>query len=164
MREHKKGGVSEPWGFILTLIFLASAGAVIARTPRTVSPPTRLSSAATKIDRQDDFVNFKPAPDLALHPEGERKAGALAHFVEGMAFEENGEMDRALESYRNVLNVDPGQSDLASRVAVLLIRQEDFPQAIDVLKDAIKANPNDAALPAARFHLCKISEEDGSGG
>ena len=144
MREHKKCGVSEPWGFILTLIFLASAGAVIARTPRTVSPPTKLSSAATKIDRQDDFVNFKPAPDLALHPEGERKAGALAHFVEGMAFEENGEMDRALESYRNVLNVDPGQSDLASRVAVLLIRQEDFPQAIDVLKDAIKANPNDA--------------------
>ena len=144
MREHKKCGVSEPWGFILTLIFLASAGAVIARTPRTVSPPTKLSSAATKIDRQDDFVNFKPAPDLALHPEGERKAGALAHFVEGMAFEENGEMDRALESYRKVLNVDPGQSDLASRVAVLLIRQEDFPQAIDVLKDAIKANPNDA--------------------
>ena len=144
MREHKKCGVSEPWGFILTLIFLASAGAVIARTPRTVSPPTKLSSAATKIDRQDDFVNFKPAPDLALHPEGERKAGALAHFVEGMAFEENGEMDRALESYRNVLNVDPGQSDLASRVAVLLTRQEDFPQAIDVLKDAIKANPNDA--------------------
>jgi tetratricopeptide (TPR) repeat protein len=109
-----------------------------------VSPPTKLSSATTKIDRQDDFVNFKPAPDLALHPEGERKAGALAHFVEGMAFEENGEMDRALESYRKVLNVDPGQSDLASRVAVLLIRQEDFPQAIDVLKDAIKANPNDA--------------------
>ena len=144
MREHKKCGVSEPWGFILTLIFLASASAVIARTPRTVSPPTRLSSAPTKIDRQDDFLNFKPAPDLALHPEGERKAGALAHFVEGMAFEENGEMDRALESYRKVLNVDPGQSDLASRVAVLLIRQEDFPQAIDVLKDAIKANPNDA--------------------
>jgi tetratricopeptide (TPR) repeat protein len=75
---------------------------------------------------------------------GERKAGALAHFVEGMAFEENGEMDKALEAYRKVLNVDPGQSDLASRVAVLLIRQEDFPQAIDVLKDAIKANPSDA--------------------
>jgi len=144
MREHKKCGVSKRWGFILTLIFLASASAVIARTPRAVSPPTKLSSATTKIDRQDDFVNFKPAPDLALHPEGERKAGALAHFVEGMAFEENGEMDRALESYRNVLNVDPGQSDLASRVAVLLIREEDFPQAIDVLKDAIKANPNDA--------------------
>jgi tetratricopeptide (TPR) repeat protein len=79
-----------------------------------------------------------------LHPEGERKAGALAHFVEGMTFEERGEMDKALEAYRKVLNVDPGQSELASRVAALLIQQEDFPQAIDVLKDAIKANPNDA--------------------
>jgi len=29
-------------------------------------------------------------------------------------------------------------------VAALLIEQEDFPQAIDVLKDAIKANPKDA--------------------
>ncbi len=96
------------------------------------------------IDRQDDSFSFKPAPDLVLRPAGERKAGALAHFVEGMAFEENGEMDKALEAYRKVLNVDPGQSDLASRVAVLLIRQEDFPQAIDILKDAIKANPNDA--------------------
>ncbi|HZS16871.1 MAG TPA: tetratricopeptide repeat protein [Candidatus Udaeobacter sp.] len=61
-----------------------------------------------------------------------------------MSFEENGEIDRALEAYRKVLNVDPGQSQLASRVAGLLIDQEDFPQAIDVLKDAVKANPNDA--------------------
>jgi tetratricopeptide (TPR) repeat protein len=143
MREHKNPTTWPLRCFVFTLGFLAAASAGLARTPRTVSPPGP-SSAAIKIDRQDDFLNFKPAPDLALHPEGERKAGALAHFVEGMAFEENGEMDRALESYRKVLNVDPGQSDLASRVAVLLIRQEDFPQAIDVLKDAIKANPNDA--------------------
>src|SRR5437868_12059970 len=97
-----------------------------------------------KTGKQDDSFNLKPAADLVLHPEGERKAGALADFVEGMAFEENGETDRALEAYRKVLDVDPGQSDLAARVAALLIRQDDFPQAIDVLKDAIKANPNDA--------------------
>jgi tetratricopeptide (TPR) repeat protein len=72
------------------------------------------------------------------------KADALARFVEGMGFEENGEMERALEAYRKVLNVDPGQSELASRVAGLLIQQDDFPQAIDVLKDAIKANPKSA--------------------
>src|SRR5438094_9832095 len=61
-----------------------------------------------------------------------------------MGFEQNGELDKALEAYRKVLNVDPGQSALASRVAALLIQQEDYPQAIDVLKDAIKANPNNA--------------------
>jgi tetratricopeptide (TPR) repeat protein len=143
MREQKKRAIWLLRCLVFTLGFLIAANAGLSRTPRTVSPPSR-PDPAIKIDRQDDFLNFKPAPDLALRPEGERKAGALAHFVEGMAFEENGEMDRALESYRKVLNVDPGQSDLASRVAVLLIRQEDFPQAIDVLKDAIKAKPNDA--------------------
>jgi len=51
-------------------------------------------------------------------------------------------MDKALAAYRKVLDVDPGQADLASRVAALLTRQDDFPQAIDVLKDAIKAKPN----------------------
>ena len=86
--------------------------------------------------RHDDSVASKPAADLALRPQGAHKADALARFVEGMAFEENGEMERALEAYRKVLNVDPGQSELASRVAGLLIQQDDFPQAIDVLKDA----------------------------
>jgi tetratricopeptide (TPR) repeat protein len=143
MMEQKNRAIWLLGCFVFRLGFLAAASTGLARTPRTVSPPSR-PSPAIKIDRQDDFLNFKPAPDLALRPEGERKAGALAHFVEGMALEESGEMDRALESYRKVLNVDPGQSDLASRVAVLLIRQEDFPQAIDVLKDALKANPNDA--------------------
>ena len=80
--------------------------------------------------------------DLLLRAEGEHKADALAHFVEGMSFEENGEMDKALATYRKVLDVDPGQVDLASRVAALLTRQDDFPEAIDVLKDAVKANPN----------------------
>ncbi len=94
--------------------------------------------------RHDDSVAAKPSADLALRPQGAHKADALARFVEGMAFEEDGEMERALEAYRKVLNVDPGQSELASRVAGLLIQQDDFPQAIDVLKDAIKANPNNA--------------------
>ena len=143
MREHKRCGVSARWGIVFVLVFLAAAGAASAKAPRTLPPQIRSVPAAIKIERQDDSLSLKRAPDLVLRPEGERKAGALAHFVEGMAFEESGQMDKALEAYRKVLNVDPGQSDLASRVAVLLIQQEDFPQAIDVLKDAIKANPND---------------------
>jgi tetratricopeptide (TPR) repeat protein len=145
MRVDKKCGLSACWGIIFALIFLALASAAIARTPRTSPARTKPSPAAIKqLGRQDDSLSFRPAPDLALRPGGEHKAGALAYFVEGMAFEENGEMDRALEAYRKVLNVDPGQSQLASRVAALLTQQDDFPQAIDVLKDAIKANPNDS--------------------
>jgi tetratricopeptide (TPR) repeat protein len=144
MRKRGKCDLSTWWSCLFALLFLATTSAVSAKAPRTSAPQIQSAPSGIKIERQDDSFSLKPASDLVLRPEGERKAGALAHFVEGMVFEENGEMDKALEAYRKVLNVDPGQSELASRVAALLIQKEDFPQAIDVLKDAIKANPDDA--------------------
>ncbi|MGB8125056.1 MAG: tetratricopeptide repeat protein, partial [Pseudolabrys sp.] len=78
---------------------------------------------------------------MNLTLEGAHKADALAHFAEGIDLEENGEMEKALEAYRQVLNVDPGQIELAVRVAALLTRDDDYPGAIDVLKDVIKVHP-----------------------
>jgi len=144
MRERTKCGVCAWRGIIFAFIFLAVANALADRTTRTSPGKIPRSNQAKQVSHQNDSLNLKPAADLGLHVAGAHKADALTNFVEGMAFEENGEMDRALEAYRKVLNVDPGQSQLAARVAGLLIQQEDFPQAIDVLKDAIKANPNDA--------------------
>src|SRR5881392_2414298 len=146
MRERKKRAVSVCHCFFFSVAFLVVASSIaVARPAKTTSPKAVPSSAATKkAGRQDDSLNPKPPADLALRPGGAHKADALANFVEGMALEENGEMDRALDAYRKVLNVDPGQAQLAARVAGLLIQQDDFPQAIDVLKDAIKANPNNA--------------------
>jgi tetratricopeptide (TPR) repeat protein len=123
-----------------------SLAATVAQAQAPKASPAKVPRAhpAKSVARHDDSLASKPASDLALRPQAAHKADALAHFVEGMGFEENGEMERALDAYRKVLNVDPGQSELASRVAGLLIQQDDFPQAIDVLKDAIKANPNNA--------------------
>ncbi len=130
--------------FCLLLLF-SLANPASARTPRVLLPKVQPSpSAQRKLEPQDDSLSLTPAKDLVLRPEGEHQAEALAHFVEGTSFEENGEMSKALEAYRKVLNVDPGQSELASRVAALLARQDDFPQAIDVLKDAIAKNPNES--------------------
>ncbi len=130
--------------FCLLLLF-SLANPASARTPRVLLPKVQPSpSAQRKLEPQDDSFSLTPAKDLVLRPEGEHQAEALAHFVEGTSFEENGEMSKALEAYRKVLNVDPGQSELASRVAALLARQDDFPQAIDVLKDAIAKNPNES--------------------
>jgi tetratricopeptide (TPR) repeat protein len=123
---------------------LISAIIVHGEAPKASPAKIPRAHSGKPAARQDDAVISKPAPDLALRPQGAHKADAIAHFVEGLAFEENGELERALEAYRKVLNVDPGQSELASRVAGLLIQQDDFPQAIDVLKDAIKTNPNNA--------------------
>ena len=104
---------------------------------------TSKTSASKKTARQDDAFNPTAPKDLALQPQNARKADALADFVEGARLEENAELENALATYQRVLNFEPGQVDLALRVAALLSRQEDFPRAIDVLKDAIKAKPKE---------------------
>jgi tetratricopeptide (TPR) repeat protein len=119
-------------------------GLALGRGTPSPAPNDRAGNRPTakQVEKQDDSFVAKPARDLSLRPEGQHKADALAHYLEGMAFEENGETAKALKAYREVLNVDPGQADLACRVAGLLTRQDDFPEAIDVLKDAVKAAPN----------------------
>src|SRR5204862_7009360 len=90
-----------------------------------------------KTTSQDDSFIIAPAKDLAHQPENVRKDDALADFVDGIRLEENAEMESALAAYQRVLNFDPGLSEVPQRDAVLLRRQEDYPRAIDVLKDAI---------------------------
>ncbi|MFL6515161.1 MAG: tetratricopeptide repeat protein [Chthoniobacterales bacterium] len=121
---------------------LLFCGASAEARPTPPAETTKAAANSKPADRQDDSFNPKPAKDLILRPDGQRKAEALAHYLEGMAFEENGELGKALKAYRDVLNVDPGEAELACRVASLLTRQDDFPAAIDVLKDAVKAMPN----------------------
>jgi tetratricopeptide (TPR) repeat protein len=127
---------------MLTVGLCSSA---LAKTPTpTPRPKTKAASGTQKSNRQDDSTNLAPAKDLALQNTGRLKSDALTEYIRGAALEENGEVDKALEAYRHVLNVDPGQADLAAKVAALLTRQNDYPAAIDVLKDAIKANPKAA--------------------
>ena len=118
---------------VLLGVVLLSFGVAEARSPEAKKPAG-----------QDDSFTLTPAPDLALVPDNVRKANALADFVEGVRLEENAEMDNALAAYQRVLNFEPGLSELALRVAALLSRQGDYPRAIDVLKDAIKARPKEA--------------------
>src|SRR5205085_2755411 len=119
----------------------------IGKISSSPAPSTRPQKAAAahpapkRTDLIDDSLALPPARDLNLNIVGEHKAEALAHFAEGIDFEENGEMEKALEAYRQVLNVDPGQIELAVRVAALLTRDDDYPSAIDVLKDAVKVHP-----------------------
>src|SRR5947207_218410 len=119
----------------------------IGKISSSPAPSTRPQKAAAahpapkRTELTDDSLALPPARDLNLNIEGEHKAEALAHFVEGIDVEENGEMEKALEAYRQVLNVDPGQIELAVRVAALLTRDDDYPSAIDVLKDAVSVHP-----------------------
>ena len=137
---------SFPCATTLLLVFLVSSALAARPSPR----PSRLQRPAKALPVKragalDDSIRFTAAPDLALDHAAQRKADALATFVEGARLEERGELEDALVAYQKVLTVDPGEIELASRVASLLTRQEDFPRAIDILKDAIKANPKQTA-------------------
>jgi tetratricopeptide (TPR) repeat protein len=129
-----------------SLLFTFASGAAHAAPPRSatrVPSPPIARALPVKRGTLDDSTRFTPAADLQLDRPAQRKADALANFVEGARLEENGELDAALAVYQEVLTVDPGEIELASRVASLLTRQEDFPRAIDILKDAIKAKPKE---------------------
>ncbi len=123
-------------------LLLAMWSGTLPAAPKRAARNAPALAPSKKVELLDDSVLLVPAKDLTLRNDGEHRADALAHFVQGINFEENGEMENALEAYRQVLNVDPGQIDLAVRVAALLSRDDDYPGAIDVLKDAVKARPD----------------------
>ncbi len=128
-------------GGLLTGLLL-TAHPAFARSSEFTRTPTPRPTATPAA--QDDSVVIHPAKDLALQYQGERKAQALASYVEALDLQEDGESEKALAAFEKVLNVDPGEVDLATRVAFLLTAQGDYPRAIDILKDAVKAQPNDS--------------------
>src|SRR5438045_4939885 len=130
-------------GYLALLLLVCGIGKILsAPVPPTKSQKgTAARPTPKRTDLIDDSLALPPARDLNLSIEGGHKAEALAHFAEGIDLEENGEMEKALEAYRQGLDVDPGQIELAVRVAALLTRDDDYPSAIDVLKDVIKVHP-----------------------
>ena len=112
------------------------------------APPVAAPVPASPPEVADALPSpIRPAAmDLALRPEDEKKADAFAAFALGVVAEENADQDKMLESYRKALELDPGNPELAVKVAYELARRNDPSSAIQVLKDAIKASPK-SALP-----------------
>jgi tetratricopeptide (TPR) repeat protein len=86
-----------------------------------------------------------PETARALEAKGQRKADALAWFVNGLFEEESDGPEKALESYRKALALDPANTDLAVKVAYDYLRRGETADAISVLKDAVKAAPKETA-------------------
>ncbi len=82
----------------------------------------------------------------ALSEPALKKADAMAHYVTGLFEEESDGPEKALESKKRALELDPGFSDLAIEVSYEYLRRGDTGAATSVLKDAIRANPK--SVPA----------------
>ena len=131
---------STGWLLVSACLLFVSLGEA---WPAEVRRSPRATSAASNKTRQDDSVILHPPKDLALQPDGERKVRALLDYVRALDLQDDGEAQKALEAFERVLNIDPGEVDLATRVAYLLTEQGDYPRAIDILKDAVKAQPKE---------------------
>lgn len=105
--------------------------------------------AAAALCARGAVADFLVSQDEVISSEGhlgeksERQARALAYFAEGLFEEESDGPEKALESYRRVLDLDPGNTELAIKVSYDYLRRGDTAEAISVLKDAIKAAPKD---------------------
>lgn len=118
-------------------------------------------SAASSTDYLFDEGELAPR-EYQLSPKAEAQADALAHFVTGIFQEESAGPEKALASYRRVLAIDPGFSKLAIEVAYDCLRRGEATEAIGVLKDAIKARPNnpEPALALSSIYLRHLRKPD----
>ncbi len=123
---------------VVLAMLLAGAGQAFA-APRKAPTPAQQSRAG-----QSDVLpsgEQAPASDLALSKEDERKADALAAFVEGMIAEDSADPDKALAAYQKTLNLDPSYTELSVKIAYELARRGSVADGINILKDSIKADP-----------------------
>ena len=134
---------SHPSSLLLAAIFAAGIGGILPANSPATRPESEGPRYATALHPEliGGEVFGPPAPDLELGPEGVAKAEALARFAEGILFEEAAEPAKALAAYLAVLDRDPGNTDLAVRVAYELSQSNDVTRAIRILKDAIAAGP-----------------------
>jgi tetratricopeptide (TPR) repeat protein len=119
------------------------------------------SVQASATDYLLDEAERAPKP-IHLDAKSEREAAAMAHFVTGIIEEESSGPERALASYRKVLDLDPGYTKLAIEVAYDYVRRGETTEAIGVLKDSIKARPDDPApaLALSSIYLRNLNKPD----
>ncbi len=118
-------------------------------------------ATASSTDYLFDEGELAPS-EYHLSPKAEAQADAMAHFVTGVFEEESAGPEKALASYRQVLAIDPGFTKLAIEVAYDCLRRGEATDAIGVLKDAIKAKPDDpeASLALSSIYLRHLRKPD----
>ena len=119
---------------------LAAACSLIAAAV-CFSPPTAraLSGDAGWIE---SVVSTKPAD---LSESSERKAEAMARVAAGVLAAEEAP-DESFEHFRLALDLDPSNASLAQEISRAHVQREEIPEALGVLKDALKLNPKSTAL------------------
>ena len=122
-------------------------------------------AAAPLVAQEADVLipeEFSAPEPLRLTPASEQRAEVMARYLQALFEEETDGPDRALESKRKVLALDPGFTDLAMEVARQYLRIGETSEAISVLKDAAKSAPkkSDPLVALAGIYLRQLQKPD----
>ncbi len=124
----------------------------------SVSPKPYASKYADALPSEQ-----RPVPaDLLPGAQDENKAAAIAAFAEAEDLAERGNADKALRAFQKAAALDPGDANLAVRVAKELLKTNDPTAAVQVLKDSIAAAPKarPAYLYLARIYAEQLQKPD----
>src|SRR5579862_7188894 len=119
---------------IVSVAFFLGSSHAFGASHRASSIERRGPAQQTDILPAQQAATHATPKDLPLGSADERKADALASFMQGLADEENADTDQALTDYQKVLALDPGYTQLAIKVSDALARRGDASQGIEVLK------------------------------
>lgn len=104
---------------------------------------------------------FPPDARLALKPQGEHRAEALARYVEGLRLEGQKDAEGARKAFRRVLELDPAAVALAAKIAGLEAVLGDPEAGEKVLVKTREANPQapGASLALAEYLRTFLGED-----
>lgn len=85
-----------------------------------------------------------PRPPV-LAAEAERRVEAMARVATGYLAAADGP-EEAMEHYLRALELDPGNAPLAQELAAMHLQRGEVPEALGVLKDALKRQPDSSGL------------------
>ncbi len=126
--------------WVITVVAVVGLGRLSADTPKQLE-----DYAEVYVDQY-----FEPGAHLKLSEEARKKSRALAYFARGRFLEEQGQTDKAIAAFSEVLRNQPGQVSLARKTAYLLARAGRQEEARKLLEDTLAGN---SAVPYAHLAL-----------
>src|SRR5215203_6816191 len=99
----------------------------------------------------------KATPRIESPEQQEKRDESHAHFLAGMSYEQNRQIDKALAEYEKALEGDSGNEELAVDLSRRYVQRKDYDKAIAVLKKATETTDT-SGLMFARLSMVYLQQ------